>query len=66
VDEVRSFTSVPVLATIPQIAVGRGRQLGRAALVSASILIVVGLTATAAAYLARGNEELVRLLVRSA
>jgi hypothetical protein len=34
--------------------------------VSASILIVVGLTATAAFYLARGNEDLVRLLVRSA
>ena len=66
VEEVRSFTTVPVLATIPQIAVGRGRQLGHAALVSASILIVVGLTATAAAYLARGNEEIVRLLVRSA
>lgn len=65
-DDLRSFTSVPVLATIPQIAVGRGRQLGHAALVSASILIVVGLTATAAAYLARGNEDLVRLLVRSA
>jgi polysaccharide chain length determinant protein (PEP-CTERM system associated) len=66
VDEVRSFTTVPVLATIPQIAVGRGRQIGHAALVSASILIVVGLTATVAAYLARGNEDLVRLLVRSA
>jgi capsular polysaccharide biosynthesis protein len=65
-DELRSFTSVPVLATIPQIPQGRSRQLGRTALVSASILIVVGLTATLAAYLARGNEDLVRLLVRSA
>jgi polysaccharide chain length determinant protein (PEP-CTERM system associated) len=65
-DELRSFTAVPVLATIPLISLGRGRQVGRAALVSASILIVVGVTATVAAYLARGNEELVRLLVRSA
>ena len=65
-DELRSFTTVPVLVTIPHISLGRGRQVGRAALVSASILIVVGLTATAAAYLARGNEDLVRLLVRSA
>jgi hypothetical protein len=40
--------------------------MGRAALVTASVLIVVGLTATAAAYLARDNEALVRLLVGSA
>lgn len=65
-DELRSFTAVPVLATIPLISLGRGRQVGRAALVSASILIVVGVTATVAAFLARGNEDLVRLLVRSA
>jgi hypothetical protein len=52
-----------VLVTIPHISLGRGRQVGHAALVSVSILIVVGLTATAAAYLARGNEDLVRLLV---
>lgn len=65
-DELKAFTSVPVLATVPAIADGRGRLIGRAALVSASILIVVGLTAMAAALLARGNEDLVRLLVRSA
>lgn len=65
-DELKSFTAVPVLATIPLISLGRGRQVGRAALVSASILIVVGVTATVAAFLARGNEDLVRLLVRSA
>lgn len=65
-DELRTFTSVPVLATIPLIDVGgRGRQVWRAVFVSASILIAVGLTATVAAYLARGNEDLVRLLVRS-
>jgi succinoglycan biosynthesis transport protein ExoP len=65
-DELRSYTTVPVLVTIPHISLGRGRQVGHAALVSASILIVIGLTATAAAYLAQGNEDLVRLLVRSA
>ena len=65
-DELKSFTSVPVLATVPAIAEGRGRVVWRAAFVSASILIVVGLSATAAAMLARGNEDLVRLLVRSA
>lgn len=65
-DELKAFTNVPVLATVPVIGAGRGRAVGRAALVSASILIVVGLTATAAAMLAQGNEDLVRLLVRSA
>ena len=61
-DDLKAFTSVPVLATIPVISIGRGRQLGRAVLVTASILLVVGLTAYAAAYMARGNEDIVRLL----
>ena len=65
-DELKAFTRVPILATVPAIADGRGRQVWRAAFVSASILIVVGLTAVAAAMLARGNEDIVRLLVRSA
>jgi succinoglycan biosynthesis transport protein ExoP len=64
-DELRSFTAVPVLATIPLISLGRRRQVGRAVLVSASILVVVGATAVLAAFLARNNEDLVRLLVRS-
>ena len=63
--QLKAFTSVPVLATVPAIADGRGRLVWRAAFVSASILIVVGLSAAAAAMLARGNEDLVRLLVRS-
>jgi hypothetical protein len=62
----KAFTRVPILATVPAIADGRGRQVWRTAYVSASILIVVGLSAVAAFMLARGNEDLVRLLVRSA
>ena len=65
-DELKAFTRVPVLVTVPAIADGRGRQVWRTAYVSASILIVVGLSAVAAFMLARGNEDLVRLLVRSA
>jgi uncharacterized protein involved in exopolysaccharide biosynthesis len=65
-DELRAFTTVPVLVTIPLIALGRGRQVGHAALVSVSILLIVGLTATLAAFVAQGNEDLVRMLVRSA
>lgn len=64
-DDLKAFTSVPVLAAIPVISLSRGRQVGRAVLVSASILIVVGLTAYAAAYLAQGNEDIVRLLVHA-
>ncbi|HYE86551.1 MAG TPA: hypothetical protein VEA16_09365, partial [Vicinamibacterales bacterium] len=64
-DELRGFTTIPVLATIPTISMGRGRQVSRAVLVSASILIVVGLTAYAAAYVARGNEQIVRLLAQA-
>lgn len=65
-DDLRVFTSVPVLASIPVISLGRGRQVGRAVFVSASILLVVGLTAYAAAYFARGNEDIVRLLAHAA
>jgi polysaccharide biosynthesis transport protein len=65
-DELKAFTAVPVLADIPLISLGRGRQVGRAVFVSASILLIVGLTAFAAAYLARGNEDIVRLLVHAA
>ena len=65
-DDLRMFTAVPVLAAIPVISLGRGRQVGRAVFVSASILLVVGLTAYGAAYLARGNEDIVRLLAHAA
>jgi hypothetical protein len=65
-DDLRTFTTVPVLAAIPVISLGRGRQVGRAVFVSASIILVVGLTAFAAAYLARGNEDIVRLLAHAA
>ena len=65
-DELRAFTRVPVLATIPQMASGRGRRIWRTALVTGCILLAIGLSAAAAAYLARDNEQLVRLLVRGA
>jgi succinoglycan biosynthesis transport protein ExoP len=65
-DELRAFTNVPVLVTIPQIATERSAQVWRAVVVTGSVVITIGLTALAAAYVARGNEELVRLLVRGA
>jgi succinoglycan biosynthesis transport protein ExoP len=64
-DDLKAFTGIPVLASIPKISLSRGRQLGHAAMVAGSILLVIGLTAYVAAYLARGNEDIVRLLAQA-
>ena len=64
VDEIREFTSVPVLATIPQIGRAPRRGWGRATLSTASAVAAVALVATLSAYLAHGNDTLVRLLNR--
>ena len=65
VDEVREFTGVPVVATIPQIGAGPRRGWARAALRTASAVAAVALVATLSAYLAQGNDTLVRLLQRA-
>ena len=65
VDEVREFTSVPVLATIPQIGATPRRGWARAALGTASAVAAVAVVATLSAYLAHGNDTLVRLLQRA-
>jgi hypothetical protein len=66
VDELRSFTRVPVLASIPRITTWRDTRarwakglLGAAA--SAVVLVAV---AAAAIHIARGNELIARLLLR--
>jgi hypothetical protein len=64
VDEVREFTAVPVIATIPQIGRGPRRGWIRATLSTASAVAAVILVATLSAYLAHGNDSLVRLLNR--
>jgi polysaccharide chain length determinant protein (PEP-CTERM system associated) len=62
VDEVREFTSVPVLVSIPPIGPApAGRRL-RTAFATASMLAAIALVATTAAYIARGNEQLVRMI----
>jgi polysaccharide chain length determinant protein (PEP-CTERM system associated) len=62
VDEVRDFTAVPVLVSIPPMGpVPAGRRL-RTALAAVSALALVALVATTAAYVARGNDQLVRLI----
>ena len=65
VDEVREFTGVPVLATIPQIGAAPRRGWARATLGTVSAVAAVVLVATLSAYLAHGNDTLVRLLQRA-
>ena len=65
VDDIREFTAVPVIATIPQIGGTPRRGWARTTLSTASAAAVVALVATLSAYLAHGNDTLVRLLQRA-
>ena len=66
VDDLREFTNVPVLATIPCIASGHRQRALRSALATASVLVVIALVAALSAHVARGNEQIVWLLARGA
>ncbi len=63
-DDLRQFTAVPVLGSIPRIGGPRVDNWLSSAWGSASMVVGLTLIATLSAYLARGNEELVRLFVR--
>jgi polysaccharide chain length determinant protein (PEP-CTERM system associated) len=63
-DDLRQFTTVPVLAAIPRLQPAGGAQWARVAVIAASMLIGVVLVGTLSAHVARDNEPLVRLLVR--
>lgn len=63
VDEIREFTQIPVLVSIPRIPGSRAKRVARTLAVAASVLVAVGLAAAASAHFASGNEQLVRLLV---
>jgi polysaccharide chain length determinant protein (PEP-CTERM system associated) len=65
VDEVREFTSIPVIASIPQIGKAPRRGYARLALGTVSAVAAIVLVGTLSAYLANGNETLVRLLNRA-
>ena len=65
VDELREFTTLPVLATIPRIGPAGARRRLRTALATVSALVVITLVATLSAYIANGNEQLVRMLHRA-
>jgi hypothetical protein len=65
IDELREFTGIPVIATIPQIGTGPRRGWVRATLSTASAVAAVAVVATLSAYVAHGNDTLVRLLQRA-
>lgn len=65
VDDLREFTGVPVLVTIPQIGSAPvGRRI-RVAFATVSVLAAIVLVATLSAYFAQGNEQIVRMLERA-
>jgi polysaccharide chain length determinant protein (PEP-CTERM system associated) len=65
VDDLRQFTSVPVLASIPRVAPKGAGPWFRGALTAVGVVAAVTLVATLSAYVADGNEPLVRMLVRA-
>ena len=66
VEDLRTFTKVPVLASIPRISPGYPHRMLRPILATVSLVAVVAIFATLSIYAARGNEEIVRMLVRGA
>jgi protein tyrosine kinase modulator len=63
VEDLRSFTNVPVLVSIPRISRGYPHRALRPALTAASIVAVIAIFATLSIHAARGNEQLVRMLI---
>jgi len=65
-DAIREFTTVPVLATIPNIRLDAGKATPRFVVTAASVLVLIALVATVSAHVARGNEQIVWMLARGA
>ena len=67
-DDLRAFADVPMLATIRQVATraaARRRRLQRL-LVAASVVVALTVIVAGTYYVAKGNEQLVRMMVRGA
>ena len=66
IDDLRAFVTVPTLFSIPRIftAADTRRQRRRFALTTASIVVGLALIITGARYLAKGNDQIVRLTAR--
>jgi polysaccharide chain length determinant protein (PEP-CTERM system associated) len=65
VDEVREFTSVPVLVSIPPIGPMPMKRRLLTGLAAVSAIAMIALIATASAYFAYGNDQLARLIGRA-
>ncbi len=65
VDELREFTSVPVLVSIPPIGPMPLKRRLLTGLATISAIAMIALIATASAYLAHGNDQLARLIGRA-
>src|SRR5262249_39826894 len=65
VDEIRDFTSVPVLVSIPPIGPVPFKQRLISGLATVTALAAIALIATASAYFAHGNDQLARLIGRA-
>jgi polysaccharide biosynthesis transport protein len=66
IDDIREFTSIPVLAAIPVIGPGHARRALRLTLATASLIAVIAVVVALSAHAARGNEQIVWLLARAA
>jgi len=66
VEDLRNFTKVPVLASIPRISRGYPHRMLWPVVATVSIVAVVAIFATLSIHAARGNEDIVRMLVRGA
>ena len=64
VDDLRQFTTLPVLAAIPRLRPAGGPQWARIAVITASMVAGFVLVGAVSAHVARDNEPLVRLLAR--
>jgi polysaccharide biosynthesis transport protein len=64
VDDLRQFTSLPVLAAIPRLQPAGAPHWARIAVITASMVAGVALVGTLSAHVAKDNEPLVRLLAR--
>jgi hypothetical protein len=66
-DDVRDFTPVPVLVSIPRMASAADRRSSRRrfCLAAASVLLALGLAVHASREMARDNDALVSLVSRS-
>ena len=65
IDEVRDFTNVPVLVSIPPIGPASLRRRLVVGLATVSAIAMIALIATLSAYFAQGNDQLARIIERA-